>query len=285
MRKLMPLIPAVFFCGALLAYNSFSDSWREVRGDHFIVYYTQDDKFAKDALDRSEVCYRRIALELGYPRYSDFWTWDKRVKLYIYPDHQSYLKSTNQPSWSHGMADYYAKEITSFAWSNNFLESLLPHEIAHLIFRDFVGFKGEVPLWLDEGVAQWSEEIRRDYVRKMIRKMYEDDGLLSLENMMRIDLKEIRDMGKVYVLSTYTKDGQKAPLILGAENLVNIYYLQAVSLVGFLVEKYGSESFAAFCRQLRDGKSLGEALRFTYPTHLENLGDLEVNWRKYIAGN
>ena len=221
MRKLMPLIPAVFFCGALLAYNSFSDSWREVRGDHFIVYYTQDDKFAKDALDRSEVCYRRIALELGYPRYSDFWTWDKRVKLYIYPDHQSYLKSTNQPSWSHGMADYYAKEITSFAWSNNFLESLLPHEIAHLIFRDFVGFKGEVPLWLDEGVAQWEEVRKRKWAINTVKSLIRKGDFIPLAKLMKVG------------------PGSEDDPVLSAK-----LYAQAATLVGYLIEKQGSSRFA-----------------------------------------
>lgn len=262
-----------------------AEDWLEAKGEHFIVYFTQDKDFANNVLNEAEKDYSRIALDLGYPRYSEFWLWDKRVKIYIYPDHKSFIKATNQPEWSYGMADYRAKTITSFTWSKNFLDSLLPHEMAHLIFRDFVGFKGEVPLWLDEGVAQWEEEAKRDDMKKMVRKLYEEDTLLSLRDMMRIKLQEMRDQSRTYILSTITKSGERASLILGTENLVNIYYIQSVSLVGFLIEKYGSESFATFCRQLRDGKSLEEALRFSYSTHIQTLNDLEFKWREYIATN
>jgi len=276
-------ILSVFVYSVLVAYDAAAWDWQETKSDHFIVYFTQDRKFAQDVLDKAEVYYKRIATELGYPRYSEFWMWDKRVKIYIYPDHQSFIKATNQPEWSHGMADYRTKQIISFTWSKNFLESLLPHEMAHLIFRDFVGFKGEVPLWLDEGVAQWEEEAKRHEMKNMVKQLYKEDTLLSLRDMMKLKLMEIKDMKRTYILSTLTKKGESASLILGTDNLVSIYYFQSVSLVGFLIEKYGSDSFAAFCRQLRDGKSLDEALRFAYPTHIQSINELELKWREYIA--
>ena len=61
-----------------------------VKGDHFLVYFTKDEGFAKDVLNKSELYYNRISSDLGYARYSEFWTWDKRVKIYIYPDKDSF---------------------------------------------------------------------------------------------------------------------------------------------------------------------------------------------------
>ena len=151
---LLSLFFLIFFCS-----DSYAFDWQELSGEHFIVYFLENKNFAQDTLDKAEVYYRNIAMELGYPRYSDFWTWDNRVKIYIYPDRKTYLQLTGEPAWSAGVASYDRKEIVSFAWSDNFLEFLLPHEITHLMFRDFVGFKGEVPLWLDEGVAQWAEVV------------------------------------------------------------------------------------------------------------------------------
>ena len=139
-----------FFSAVTLTADEIGE-WKELKGEHFIVCYLQNEDFADDVLDKSEVYYSRIAADLNYPRYSEFWTWDKRVKIYIHPNLESFLKATGQPQWSRGMADYNNKQIISYAWSGGFLESLLPHEIAHLIFRDFVGFKSEIPLWLDEG--------------------------------------------------------------------------------------------------------------------------------------
>jgi len=272
-----------FFCILILIETSFAQvAWQELSGEHFIVYFTDEEKLAKSILEKAEFYYRNIATELGYPRYSEFWLWDKRVKIYIYPDHEAFLKATGQPNWSQGVADYKGKQIISYAWSRGFVESLLPHEIAHLIFRDFVGFKGEIPLWLDEGVAQWAEEYKRDQIKALARKLFNEDSLLSLEDMIKVDVRKITETDRVYIRSTITKDGDRGILFLSAENMVNTYYLQAVSLVGFLIEKYGSYDFASFCRELRDGKSLEEALRFAYPEHIRTLGEFENKWREYL---
>lgn len=261
---------------------SHAESWQELSGEHFIVYHRGEDKFAKDVLDKAEVYYERIASDLGYPRYSEFWTWDRRVKIYIHPDHASYIKATGQPQWSKGMADYTNKQIVSFVWSQGFLDSLLPHEVAHLIFRDFVGFKGETPLWLDEGIAQWEEAAKRDALKFLARQFYEKDSLLSLQDMMTWDIKALTDPKRVYIRPTITKDGEKGILFLSSKSFVDTYYLQAASIVGFLMEKQGSSNFAEFCRQLRDGKSMDEALSFAYPTSTRSVSELEDQWRRYL---
>jgi len=281
MRVLISVL--VFPLFFILVTASFAQEWIELNGEHFIVYFIGEEKLAKEILDKAEFFYRNIATELGYPRYSEFWMWDKRVKIYLYPDHQAFLKATGQPQWSQGMADYKNKTIISYAWSKEFVEALLPHEIAHLIFRDFVGFKGEIPLWLDEGVAQWEEEAKRKQIKAMSRQLFNNDSVLSLEDMMKLDIRHITQTDRVYIRSTLTKSGERGVLFLSGDNLINTYYIQAVSLVGFLIEKYGSYAFASFCRELRDGKSLEDALKFAYPDHIRNLTEFENKWREYLG--
>lgn len=261
--------------------------WKEVKAEHFIVLYPQSgssdmERFARDVGSSAERYYKRIANELGYPRYSDFWTWDRRVKIYLYPDHAQYIKSGNYPAWSAGMADYTAKTIYSFYGSERFLEHTLPHEIAHLIFRDFVGFKGEIPFWLDEGVAQWAEEALRPSVRQLSRQMYEKDSLLTFSDMMSIDVRKIANTGNVYIRPTITKQNKPGVLFLTGDALVNNYYILAASLVGFLIERYGSTEFAKLCRELRDGKTMAEAVKAVYYTHIRDLDELEQEWRRHI---
>lgn len=257
-------------------------AWLERKGEHFIVYFTQDEKFAQQVLDEAEKYYRNIAFDLGYARYSEFWTWEKRVKIYIHSDHASFLKATGQPKWSQGMADYKNKQIVSYAWSQGFLESLLPHEMGHLIFRDFVGFKGEVPLWLDEGVAQWEEEAKRPQVKKLIKSYFEQDNLMSVNDIMKLNVLNLKDTKGLFIRPTRTKDGKEGVIFLSSDNLVEIYYLQSASLVGYLIEKFGSESFSSFCRELRDGKTVQEALRIAYPARISNIRELEYGWREYL---
>ena len=266
----MRALIAAFILLAPLSAVSLAEEWQEVKGTHFIVRYLGSTvkpagsdypgeiaAFAADVADRAERYYGRIAADLGYARYSEFWTWDKRVKLYIYPDHAAYVGSSGHPEWSQGMADYAKKEISSYAFSRNFLDSILPHELAHLIFRDFVGFEGEVPRWLDEGVAQWEEEANRPEKLRMVKALYDHGGLLSLAEMMRLNINAVKN----------------------DDRLVAAYYVQSVSLVGFLLETYGADEFAAFCRELRDGKTMDEALASAYPLHIRDLDDLEAGWR------
>jgi hypothetical protein len=280
--KYISFVLFIFLC-TLAPFRAIEAvDWQEVSGEHFIVYYAFDDKFAKDVAEKSEVYYRQIATDIGYPRYSEFWTWDKRVKIYIYPDHASYLSATNQPKWSQGMADYKNKQIVSYAWSRGFVESLLPHEMAHLIFRDFVGFKGEVPLWLDEGVAQWAEQPKRSQIKAYARHLFANDQLLSVEDMMKLDVRRISEQDRLYIRTTRTKKKDQGVLFLSGDTLVSTYYLQSVLLVGFLIEKFGSDNFAEFCRQLREGKGIEEAFRFAYPTHIRSVSDLEERWREYL---
>ena len=234
-------------------------AWTDEKGDHFIVYYQVNENFAHETLRNAETYYNRIAADLGYARYSNFWQWDNRVKIYIYPTLEEFQKATGQPAWSNGMAAYSKKEIHSFNASEGFMDGLLPHEITHLIFRDFVGIKGQIPLWLDEGVAQWEEPAKREMDKRYARYLVKVDKEFPLYDLT---YKGINDAS--------------------TEEQVQAFYLQSLSLVDFLVKTYGASSFTEFCRQLRDGKPFDDALRSAYPNFIQDMNDLEIKWRKYV---
>jgi hypothetical protein len=291
------LIGILILCLNAVAY---AQSWREIKSDHFLLYFipasesansvevssaAEAEEFGKEVLRKAEVYYQRIAEDLGYQRSSEFWTWDKRAKIYLYPDHDSFIKTSNHPAWAGGMADYNTKTIMSFFGSKEFSDTILPHEIAHLIFRDFVGFKGEIPLWLDEGVAQWTEEKKRQEIKKVVKEMLMKNGLLTMDDMMKLPINNIKNGENVYIRPTRTRSGEKGVLFLTGNNLITAYYVQAVSLVGFLIEKFGKNDFTSFCRALRDGKNLEEGLIAVYGTHIRNLNDFDDQWKNYIEND
>ena len=112
---------------------------------------------------------------------------------------------------------------------------------------------------MDEGVAQWMEPRKREAVKFAIKRLDGQGKLLSLQQMMTIDIRQSSDNA-----------------------LVLNYYIQSVSLVSFLVTKYSAARFTNFCRQLRDGKSIIKSLTFAYPTSIRSLEDLQKKWLKHI---
>jgi hypothetical protein len=135
----------------------------------------------------------------------------------------------------------------------------LPHELAHLILRDFVGLDTEIPLWIEEGVAQWAGSDDRE--RLVARAVRLERSGLSIP------------LGKLTRYNVASLDGRSSAAI---------FYAQAASLVGFLIEEYGGRRFRTLCGHLRDAKTVDEALRFTYPAPLRNLEGLEQAWTEHL---
>lgn len=270
----------VFF-PAIFPVTANAQGWSELKGDHFIVYHENKEPFARQVLSKAEEYYGKIADDLRYSRYSKFWSWENRVKIYIYPDKKAYLSSTNSPEWTEGLANYDNNLIASYAGSNDFLENILPHEIAHLIFRDFVGFKGQVPVWLEEGVAQWwTKGVKNRSIQTQTKELFDRDALMSIEDITAFDPRKVQALP--YVKKVTAKDGKPAIIILKGDQLISTFYLQAASLVGFMRERYGPDRFARFCRELRDGKSLDKSLSSAYADYFTDAAGLEKAWRNFL---
>ncbi|MFC1699426.1 peptidase MA family metallohydrolase [Candidatus Omnitrophota bacterium] len=254
------LIGAFVFC---YSWAVLAESWQEVRGEHFIVFYGKNRRYAKRTLEKAEGYYKKIASDLAYARYSNFWQWDNRVKIYIYPDKaafKAFLASQGHPHWAVGMANYREKEISSFADSEKFLNEVLPHELTHLIFRDYVGMEN-IPMWIDEGVAQWEESGKRQMVKRKMKLLLKSYSPIEIERLSTISIDRVKN-----------------------DAIVELFYVQAISIIDFLITEFGSENFIFFCRQLRDGKDMDEALRFAYPTSIRDVKTLERKWSAYVKG-
>ena len=258
------------------------ENWQELKSQHFLIYFPEGlQDFVERVSSRAERDYLRISDYLGYGRTLNFWTWENRVKIYIYPDKSSYLQATSTPEWSIGVADYKKRAISSFVDCQDFLDSTLPHEIAHLMFRDFVGLSRRIPVWLDEGVAIFSEVKNWQEREKMIKENAEDGSVMPIKNLMSMDISLVKNPAGLYIRPAIGKKRQTVMFLTG-ESLVNLYYSQAASIVNFLIEIYGTKRFANFCRNLRDGKTVEEALQFSYPNSIGSIEELQEEWLRYL---
>ncbi|MDD4869654.1 MAG: peptidase MA family metallohydrolase [Kiritimatiellae bacterium] len=233
--------------------------WQVIKGKHFLVHYVKDPVMAERVAGKAEEYYSSITTDLGFARYDNFWLWENRVKIFIYSSKTEFTQKTGAPEWAIGKTVCDKKEISTFPGNDSFMDSVLPHELTHLVLRDFMGFKGEIPLWLNEGVSQWEEPAKRTQMVKIAGRLAAGNKYIPLDKLMLVNVRQ-----------------------LVADVKVGEFYAQSVSLVGFLIEKHGSERFRIFCGQLRNGRGLEDALRFAYPDSLRNIDDLERAWKKYV---
>ena len=123
----------------LPAFAGSTENWNTSKSSHFIVSFKNaPEKFIEELIDQAEGYYDKIADNLGFTRFN-FWLWDNRAKIYIYDNAEDYRASTKQPAWSVGSARVQEKLIYSFPYAQGFFETVLPHELGHIIFREFVG--------------------------------------------------------------------------------------------------------------------------------------------------
>ena len=253
----MPVVGRLFACiiipMVLCAWPSSghgaSEEWKTLKGKHFIISYESDAAFAADVLRHAEMYYDSIVKQLGFKRLDNFWLWERRAGIRIHADRQRFAARTGAPQWAAAKANLRDRTIDVCGSNAALVRSRLPHEMAHLIFRECIGFDGEVPLWLDEGVAQWCELGARQASPQRLREW------IPLRDLTAMDIRNVDD-----------------------PRLVHLFYAEAASLVHYLVATHGRDKFTKFCRQLRDGKTLEGALRFTYPRSVPSMAILERKW-------
>ena len=233
--------------------------WQELRGVHFLVYYKNaEDDFANWLLDKAEEYYYSITERLGLRRY-DFWTHEKRVKVYIYDDIQSYQKDAGQPEWTGGCVDIENKIIRTFYAAGGFVNKVLPHELGHIIFRELIGFNNfATPLWLEEGVACYLEPPgNRTHAQRIIKKAIADGEFIPLKNLNNFNLRQTIGRDKI-----------------------ELFYAEALGVVTYLIREYSQDEFTIFCENLRDKKDLDRSIASVYP--YKDLEEFSQKWQEYL---
>lgn len=239
------------------------DAFIDMKGTHFVVRYTLPSQkgTASAILNRAEECYDRVTRDIGFTRYSDFWTWDKRVKVILFADQISYTRFTGQAQWSMAYATRDSKlfrdrAVVTYDGQPEIFSSILPHEIAHLILWDHLATTpAKIPVWYEEGVAQLEEADKRQMVKDALRPVVAAGKYIRFNVFNALKPEELKD------------DAQ-----------VSLFYAQSLSVVVFLVEKYGQDAFYRLSKELRDGCDFETALSRAYSGIFASMADLEARW-------
>jgi len=228
-------------------------AWRSLTGGAgegagvTLYWYSGGDAFAQGLMDTCEEGLTSLTQDFGaYP--------ERPIKIYVYAS-ASDLKGAMvfSPEWTGGAA-FTAFGIIAICIPPDELESArgaLVHELTHLVVHQatFSPY-GQLPLWLDEGLATYSEG-DLDYVGyyKLFRAI-SAGTLISVRTLC----------------SSFSAYADKAALS----------YAESYSLVKYLLDYYGQDKMLDLLTVLKQGSTYDEALTQVYGF---DINGLDARWR------
>jgi len=180
------------------------------------------------------------------------------IDIYIYA-HTDDLKEAilYEPSWTGGQA-FPDQNIVILGISQSDLDwgrDAIVHELTHVLVGHLTfSCLGDVPTWLNEGLAVYSEGELDSASEIQLEDAIRNDTLLTVRSLS----------------SGFSEVADKAYLS----------YSQSYSITKFLVETYGQEKMTALLLSLRDGLTIDTALMQTYGFDIDGL---EEAWREAVG--
>jgi hypothetical protein len=185
--------------------------------------------------------------------------WQPCCDVYVYAAGADFSEATGMPAAVPGFSRsrceagrVVSRRIDLHGDAPDWLEAVLPHEVAHVVLASEFGDRRPPP-WANEGVAVLTEPRSRvDAHLRNLPRYERADVLFRTADLVQLD--------------DYPGRRQLGP-----------FYAQSVSLVEFLSGVKGRQTFTRFARDgLRDG--YGAALRKHYGWGFE---ELDQRWRQY----
>ncbi len=226
--------------------------WKTITGGGLnLHWYNGDNTFARELLDAAQSGLEFNETKSGLISESP-------IDIYIYAN-TSDLKDAilYEPSWTGGQA-FPDQDIVILGISQSDLDwgrDAIVHELTHVLVGHLTfSCLGDVPTWLNEGLAVYSEGELDPASQSQLDDAIRGDTLLTVRSLSA-GFSEVSD--KAY-----------------------LSYSQSYSITKFLIETYGQDKMTTLLISLRDGMTTDEALAQTYGFNIEGL---EAEWRKAIG--
>jgi len=214
-------------------------------------WYNGDDAFARDLLDAAQSGLEFNESQSGLKA-------DAPIDIFIFANTSDLKEAVlYEPSWTGGQA-FPDQDIVILGISQSDLtwgRDAIVHELTHVLVGHLTfSCLGDVPTWLNEGLAVYSEGELDPASQQQLEDAIQNDTLLTVRSLSS-GFSEVPD--KAY-----------------------LSYSQSYSVTKFLIETYGQEKMTALLTSLRDGLTIDEALIQTYGFNVEGLED---EWREAIG--
>jgi hypothetical protein len=220
-------------------------------GEMTILWYEGSDSFAQELMDVCVGGLTRLTQDIGaYP--------DRPIKIYIYASTGDLQGAMIFPQeWSGGVAftDFGTIAIGISPSELDWGKGALVHELTHLIVHQttFSPY-GQLPLWLDEGLAMYNEGDLDPGFRSSLEEATSKGELISVRSLC----------------SPFSAYSDKARLS----------YAESYSLVEYLLDDYGQDKMLDLLTVLKQGSTYDEALTEVYGF---DINGLDAGWRATLA--
>lgn len=226
--------------------------WRRINdGLINLHWYRGDEAFARDLLSAAQNGLEFNETHSGL-------TADAPIDIYIFANTNDLRDAIlYEPSWTGGQA-FPDQDIVILGISGSDLDwgrDAIVHELTHVLVGHLTfTCLGDVPTWLNEGLAVYSEGELDPNSQAQLDGAIQNNTLLSVRSLSS-GFSEVPD--KAY-----------------------LSYSQSYSVVKYLIEAHGQEKITALLTSLRDGLTIDEALLENYGFNVEGLED---RWRESIG--
>jgi hypothetical protein len=227
--------------------------WKELSSEKLRLYwYKGDDAFGKALFDKASEALDKLATDAGIEV-------KKQVKIFIYGSHEDLLGAlaVDTQEWTGGQAfvDYGIVAIGVEPGELEWGKRATVHELTHLVVgQETKNPYGDLPHWLDEGLAMYAEGDLEPIYRTVLKKAADSDTLQSVQTLS----------------SGFPADPNEAILA----------YAESYSLVDFITNKLGRDKMAKLLDIFAEGATYDGALTQALGM---NTNGLEDAWRASIG--
>tara|TARA_B100000579_G_scaffold422049_1_gene423590 strand:+ start:7645 stop:8910 length:1266 start_codon:yes stop_codon:yes gene_type:complete len=230
------------------------DDWEFVEGDFMRVYYRFSKSRAEKLLSECEQLMLDMAPIIDKSSSSEF----KKINMTLYNNYsemleaiQSKSKTSDRELITAGQAFDESSVVIVLAGKNDIGTST--HEIMHILIGRKTDGSINLPLWLNEGLAEYANR----------------DKTVSYDLYLEwaIGTNQLKPLSQL----------RSFP---GDPKLTLVAYGQSRSVINYMIENFGQEKMNLLLTNISDGKTLDEAMENSYGFDTQ---ELDSQWRKSIG--
>ncbi len=246
------MLSPVYLAAIIIAASPIA-GWHTISTEHFDLRYPPEAlTMAQNLKPRLEPTLERVLADLGA-------NFEDKITVILAPDDATFFKlqGPSVPDWASGTAYpsqrlIYLKPLTANEIRHRSLVNVLGHEISHVVLP--YRLKGRrAPRWLDEGIAvHQAREFMLDRSNQLLTV-----GITG------------RHIPFESLSNGFPRSGNSAA----------VAYAQSTSMVSFIVNEYGIDSFHALLDEFAESGDFDEAVDAALDT---SLPELEGIWLKHV---